>query len=221
MKGEPGMKGERGLLRLGEWLVTWASRCLPARVREERRREWLGELPVILRDPGTRHGWQRAARMLGYAADTLRAAAVGPRPAPHHGTHRAGNPNAEALKVVGMLLFLLILPVAVGFVIWLAVVDTRFAPLWGLSCGWAIPALITYRSTRRSGFPIWAVAALAVSSAVHLALIAAHGYGWLAAHSVLSSVLGDGVDTLVCVCWGVVALMWVRAAILRRRAAPK
>lgn len=45
------MKGERGLLRTGEFLVARAARRLPARVRDERHREWAAELPAILRDP--------------------------------------------------------------------------------------------------------------------------------------------------------------------------
>jgi len=45
------MSGERWALRAGEYLVRRACRCLPARVREERFREWVAELPVILHDP--------------------------------------------------------------------------------------------------------------------------------------------------------------------------
>jgi hypothetical protein len=62
------MNGERGLLRLGEYLVGRACRRLPPNRREERCREWTAELPAILHDPGIRLPWQRAARMLWYAA---------------------------------------------------------------------------------------------------------------------------------------------------------
>jgi hypothetical protein len=72
------MRGERQLLRLGEYLVGRACRRLPRDVREERCREWAAELPVILHDPQVRFAPWRAARMLGYAADTLRGAAMAP-----------------------------------------------------------------------------------------------------------------------------------------------
>jgi hypothetical protein len=69
------MRGERPLLRLGEYLVRRACRRLPRDIREERYREWAAELPAILHDPqGGLAPW-RAARMLAYAADTLRGSA--------------------------------------------------------------------------------------------------------------------------------------------------
>jgi len=72
------MRGERWLLRAGEYLVGQACERLPRDVREERYREWAAELPVILHDPQVRFAPWRAARMLGYAADTLRGAARTP-----------------------------------------------------------------------------------------------------------------------------------------------
>jgi hypothetical protein len=72
------MRGERQLLRIGEYLVRRACRPLPPDVREERCREWAAELPAILHDPQVRFAPWRAARMLGYAADTLRGTAMMP-----------------------------------------------------------------------------------------------------------------------------------------------
>jgi DivIVA domain-containing protein len=72
------MRGERRLLRTGEYLITRACRRLPAGTRDERYREWAAELPAILRDPGTRLAARRAARMLGYAAGTLWGIALAP-----------------------------------------------------------------------------------------------------------------------------------------------
>ena len=72
------MRGEQQLLRLGEYLVRRACRQLPPDVREERYREWAAELPAILHDPQVRFAPWRAARMLGYAADTLRGTAMMP-----------------------------------------------------------------------------------------------------------------------------------------------
>ncbi|HEY5351588.1 MAG TPA: DivIVA domain-containing protein [Streptosporangiaceae bacterium] len=65
------MRGERRLLRIGEYLIGRAARLLPGEIRDERRREWTAELPAILRDPDTRLAAHRAARMLRYAAGTV------------------------------------------------------------------------------------------------------------------------------------------------------
>jgi hypothetical protein len=42
------MRGERWLLRVGEFLVGRAARHLPAAARDERYQEWAAELPVQL-----------------------------------------------------------------------------------------------------------------------------------------------------------------------------
>jgi hypothetical protein len=57
------MRGERQLLRPGEYLVRRACQRLPQDIREERYREWTAELPVILRDPQIRLAPLRAVRM--------------------------------------------------------------------------------------------------------------------------------------------------------------
>ena len=72
------MRGERQLLRLGEYLVGLACQQLPQDIREERYEEWAAELPAILRDPQVRPAPRRAMRMLAYAADTLRGTALEP-----------------------------------------------------------------------------------------------------------------------------------------------
>jgi hypothetical protein len=69
------MRGERPLLRAGEYLIGRSCRRLPSQIRQERYREWTAELPAILNDPGTRSAVRRAVRMLGYAADTIRGTA--------------------------------------------------------------------------------------------------------------------------------------------------
>jgi hypothetical protein len=84
------MRGERWLLRVGEFLVSRSARHLPAAARDERYQEWAAELPVILGDPEIKPAAARAARMLWFAADTLRGAALGPGPARHQGAHRGG-----------------------------------------------------------------------------------------------------------------------------------
>ena len=72
------MRAEQALLRIGEYLVGRACRRLPREIRDERCREWVAELPAILHDPEIRLAPHRAVRMLGYAADTVRATALAP-----------------------------------------------------------------------------------------------------------------------------------------------
>jgi DivIVA domain-containing protein len=72
------MRGERRLLRIGEYLIARACAHLPAGARDERYREWAAELPAILRDPAVRPAARRAARMLGYASGTIRGTAFAP-----------------------------------------------------------------------------------------------------------------------------------------------
>ena len=91
------MRGERWLLRVGEFLAGRAARHLPAAARDERYREWAAELPVILGDPEIKPAAARAARMLWFAADTLRGAALRPSPA-HRGAHRGGAGFKNARK---------------------------------------------------------------------------------------------------------------------------
>jgi len=72
------MRGERQLLRVGEYLVRQACQRLPPDVRAERCREWAAELPAILHDPLITPAPRRAVRMLGFAADTVRGTALTP-----------------------------------------------------------------------------------------------------------------------------------------------
>jgi hypothetical protein len=72
------MRGERALLRTGEYLSGRSCRRLPPEIQDERYREWVAELPAILHDREIRLAPYRAVRMLGYAADTLRGTALTP-----------------------------------------------------------------------------------------------------------------------------------------------
>jgi DivIVA domain-containing protein len=84
------MRGERRLLRIGEYLIARACRHLPAGARDERYREWVAELPAILQDPGVRPAARRAARMLRYASGTIRGTALTPGSARRLLAHTAG-----------------------------------------------------------------------------------------------------------------------------------
>jgi len=99
------MRGERGALRAGEYLVSLACRRLPARIRQERYQEWLAELPVILRDRDTGPAPLRVVRMLAFAADTLRGTALAADA--YHGAHRGRGTAAKDLRWLGTGLLLL------------------------------------------------------------------------------------------------------------------
>ena len=102
------MRGERWALRAGEYLVSRACRRLPAGIRQERQQEWLAELPVILRDRGPAP--VRVARMLAFAADTLRGTVLrGTALAPetYHGAHRGRGTAAKDIRWLGTGLLLL------------------------------------------------------------------------------------------------------------------
>jgi hypothetical protein len=90
------MKGERALLRIGEYLVGRSCRHLPPEIRDERYREWAAELPAILHDREIRLVPYRAVRMLGYAADTLRGTALTASRARHR-------PAVSSILVPGLL----------------------------------------------------------------------------------------------------------------------
>jgi hypothetical protein len=92
------MRWERPLLRAGEYLISRSCRRLPTQIRDERYREWTGELPAILNDPDTRSAVRRAARMLGYAADTIRGTALTRGRARHR-------PMARRAAAIGLHIF--------------------------------------------------------------------------------------------------------------------
>ena len=99
------MRGERWALRAGEYLVSLACRRLPARIRQERYQEWLAELPVILRDRDTGPAPVRVARMLAFAADTLRGTVLAADA--YRGAHRGRGTAAKDIRWLGTGLLLL------------------------------------------------------------------------------------------------------------------
>jgi DivIVA domain-containing protein len=99
------MRGERRLLRIGEYLIARACRHLPAEARDERYREWAAELPAILRDPDVRPAARRAARMLRYASGTIRGTALTPGSARRVMAHTAG--TAATFIAAGLVCYLM------------------------------------------------------------------------------------------------------------------
>jgi DivIVA domain-containing protein len=137
------MRGERRLLRIGEYLIARACRHLPAEARDERYREWVAELPAILRDPGVRPAVRRAARMLGYASGTIRGTALSPGSARRVMAHTA-RAAAPYIIITGLVDYLRSWP--------------RTPLEWiGLGIGWLLGGLtvlgfrLAYRRIRGNG----------------------------------------------------------------------
>jgi len=169
------MRGERRLLCIGEYLVARACRRLPAGTREERCREWTAELPAILRDPDTRLAARRAARMLRYAADTIRVTALAPGGARRLMAHMAS--IAARFIISGLVVYLWIRPntlldwlyVGIGFCIGsLTLFASGFAyRRWrGKGLGDQLTEALEARTrTRREAFVARAFAGPAISMA--------------------------------------------------------
>ena len=165
------MRGERQLLRLGEYLVGRACRQLPQDVREERYREWAAELPAILHDPQVRFAPRRAVRMLAYAADTLRGTIMTP------GTARAQIPRLCAD---------VLLPVTGLVVVALSVLAIVLAPGNGLNylrlaCGLLIAAFHICRRARGAGraTTLLGISAILAGGAVLLGVVAQAPGDWV------------------------------------------
>jgi len=140
------MKGERWLLRAGRFLVARAARRLPAAARHERRREWEAELPVILGDLEIKSAAARAARMLWFAADTLRGSVLrpGPGPARHRGAHPGPATWGRDARELGG---------CVGLLTGAAVLLTGFAYLvYQTVAGVTLPFFVCFFLTSLAGF---------------------------------------------------------------------
>ena len=116
------MKGERYALRVGGFLVTRASRRLPTRIRAQRHQEWLAELPAILHDRAAGSAPRRLARMLAFAADTLRGATFGSNSCQYQGAHRSGTVKYTGAVATFLLLPLIVLGVVLALLLGVSVV---------------------------------------------------------------------------------------------------
>jgi hypothetical protein len=209
------MKGQRGLLRTGEFLVARAARRLPAGIRDERYREWAAELPAILQDPSLGPPWRRAARMLGYALDTFRAA-LRPGQDRYSGAHRGRDPRT-AVKTARWLLFLpaalagllafLSLSLLLIYVVSLGT-GLRLWPATGAAFMMVIFGLLAGRFLPHRAF---AVSTVLLGSWL-IYLVAALSAGWPAGPPVLARISGWG--------FGLLATFYLRdltASAIRRR----
>jgi hypothetical protein len=214
------MRGERLLLRVGEFLVGRAARRLPAAARDERYQEWVAELPVILGDPEVKPAAARAARMLWFAADTLRGAALVPGPARHRGTHR-GAPtwSKDDARVLGLGVALLtgiaVLLAILAFIVYFDIFFICSASLAGY-----VSSLLSYSLASFAGGLLWRRAGGAgrywIDASV-LAAIAGGGAAQLAGHlgwghPLLYTFIGDCGYAVCAACISVAGAIVIRSA---------
>ncbi len=210
------MRGERWLLRVGEFMVGRAARHLPAAARAERYQEWAAELPVILGDPEVKPAAARASRMLWFAADTLRGAVLRPGRARHRGAHRGPAGKNGVLKSarwlgtgLGLLAALAVLLAILAFMIYYDIftVSTSLAGYLSSVLSYALVDLAGWLLWRRRGGvgPCWFGAGV-------LAAVAGGGGANLAGH------LGWGhplLFTLVSGCGYAVCAACIGVAVIR------
>jgi hypothetical protein len=219
------MRGERWLLSVGRFLVARAARRLPAAARDERRREWEAELPVILGDPEIKPAAARAARMLWFAADTLRGTVLrsGPGPARHRGAHRGPATWGKDARVLG---------VGVALLTGAAILLAGFAYLvYQTVAGVTLPFFVCFFLTSLAGFAsrlvrrqppgqCWYSAAVAATATGQFADALAARLGW--GPPLLFTVISYGSYAVLAACVSVVAVRAIRYAARRvRRSGPR
>ncbi|MGH3286699.1 MAG: hypothetical protein ACRDPD_18810 [Streptosporangiaceae bacterium] len=178
------MRGERWLLRAGEFLVGRAARRLPPEVRDECYREWWAELPAILHDPGPRPAWRRAARMLAYALDTIRGAALAPGQARYRGAHRVTDLDPATAKAARVLAARL-----AGLAAALAIVTA------------ALAALLIYVTSASTGVGLWPAAGVSFLSILGCGLYTRLPVRWAFGISAVSTLLWASWQVYLAAIW--------------------
>jgi hypothetical protein len=219
------MRGERWLLRAGEFVVGRAARHLPAAARGVRYQEWAAELPVILRDPQVKPAAARAARMLWFAADTLRGAVLGPGPARHRGAHRgSAGKNARWLGEGCALLAALAVVLAIlAFGVYQAIFGMSLAfqaaCLAALLLGsLAILAVGLLRRRPGGAGRYWFSAGVAAQAAGGGAALLAGHLGW--GHPLLFTLIAACGDAVWAACISVAGAIVIRSATGQARHPP-
>jgi hypothetical protein len=218
------MRGERWLLRMGEFLVGRAARHLPAAARVERYQEWAAELPVILGDPEIKRAAARAARMLWFAADTLRGAALRPGPARRGGAHRGSASMGKDARWLGvgaaLLTGLAVLLAILAFIVYydIFIGSASLAGYVSSLLSYSLASLVGCLLWRRPGgasrywFGAGVLAAVAGGGAAHLA-----GHlGW--GHPLLFTLISDCGYAVCAACICVAVVIVNRSARRDRRA---
>jgi hypothetical protein len=203
--------GERWALRVGEYLVARACRRLPAGIREERYREWLAELPVILHDRDAGSALRRVVRMLAFAADTLRGTTLAAGAYRYQGAHRRGdfeNNHALAFSLLNLLMLFVMLPALLASEAWM-VYQLIFGASLMFSASFTACGLfcVTRGRVRRSDSAVesWFLAGFLAQGAGLLVRAVATQCGW--GHPLLFAIVSYCVYAISAGCFVVAALL--------------
>jgi hypothetical protein len=220
------MRGERWLLRIGEFLVGRSARHLPAAARGERYQEWAAELPVILGDPEIKPAAARAARMLWFAADTLRGAALGPGPARHRGAHRGAAGKNGVLKSarwlgvgLGLLAALAVLLAIQAFLVYQVIFGESLAGYVAFLLGYLVILAVCLLRRRRGGatfseYAWFGAGVVAAATGPHVSALAGH-LGW--GHPLLFALISGCGYAACAACISVAGAIVIRSARRDRR----
>jgi hypothetical protein len=203
---------ERWALSAGEYLVARACRRLPAEVREERYREWIAELPVILHDRDAGKTPRRVVRMLTFAADTLRGTTVAARAYQYEGAHRRADfENNHALALSLLAVSGLLAPLAVeGWMLYQLIFGASLmfsASFTASGLFWLIRDRV--RRSDSAG-KSWFFAGFVVQGAGLFARAVASQWGW--GHPLLFAIVSYCAYASSAACFGVALALLVRTS---------
>jgi hypothetical protein len=204
--------GGRWALSAGEYLVARACRRLPARIREERYREWVAELPVILHDRDAGPAPRRVVRMLAFAADTLRGTTLAAGAYQYQGAHRRGgfeNNHALAISLLTVSGLLALLAFE-GWMVYQLIFGASLifsASLTVLGLFYFIRGRI--RRSDSAGESWFQAVALAQGTSLSVRA-AASQYGW--GHPLLFAVVSYCGYAISAACFGVAMTLLVRSS---------
>jgi hypothetical protein len=204
--------GERWALRAGEYLVARACRRLPAEIREDRHREWVAELPVILRDRGAGPTPLRVALMLAFAVDTLRGTTLAAGAYRHPGAHRGGRVGSTREIVIALLAafaLLLVLLAIEGWMVYQLIFGTSLVFSASFTA-WGLFFLIRGRIRRSySAYENWFIVGFLSQGAGLLARAVASQCGW--DHPLLFAIVSLCGYAIPAACFGVAVALLVRS----------
>jgi hypothetical protein len=205
--------GERWALSAGEYLVARACRRLPAEIREQRYREWVAELPVILHDRDAGPAPRRVLRMLTFAADTLRGTTLAAGAYHYQGAHRRGdfeNSHALALSLlVGFVVPSALLAIE-GWMVYLLIFGASLMFGAGFTAS-GLFYLIRGRVRRSdSAGESWFLAGFLAQGTGLLIRAVARQCGW--GHPLLFAIVSYGGYAISVACFGVAAALLIRSS---------
>jgi hypothetical protein len=210
--------GERWALSAGEYLVARACRRLPAEIREERYREWVAELPVILHDRDAGPAPRRVVRMLTFAADTLRGTTLAAGAYRYQGAHRREDVESKHALATGLLAVfgLLALPAIEGWMVYQLIFGASLAFSASLT-GWGLFYVIRGRVRRSdSADESWFLGGFLAQSASLFVRAVASQCGW--GHPLLFAIAGYCGFAISAACFGVAVALLVRSPALLQHA---